>query len=170
MKNNIMKKIKKVLFYCSILILITSSSCETNDEVEFGENTFSCYINGEVFVPKPQTTISTSPLSKKLEFNRGSYFSMSAKDHDKYTIFIMIKNFEDKISHPLKLNNHNGDNNYANIYTLINGEKYISKDNSGTVTFTNITDNNVEGTFKFTLYNENDNSDIIQITNGKFND
>ena len=123
------------------------------------------------FVPKPQISISTSPLSKKLEFNRNTYFSINAKDHDKYSIFIIIRNFEDMNSHTLNLNTtQSGDKNYAYIRALINGTNYISKDNSGTVTFTNITDFNVEGKFEFTLYNENDNSDIIQITNGKFND
>ncbi|MGJ8745993.1 hypothetical protein [Polaribacter sp.] len=166
-----MKTIKTIFFFSSLFILLTSSSCETNDDLEFGENSFSCYINGELFTPKPSTSISTSPVSKKLIFNRDSFFSVSAKDHDKYTIFIMIRNFEDKNSHSLKLNNtQNVDDSYANIYTLINGKKYISKDDSGIVTFTNVTDSNVEGTFEFTLYNVNDDNDVIQITNGKFND
>ena len=163
---------KKIILYCTYLCcLLIISSCEIQDINSEGDNTFSCYINGEAFVPKPQTTISTSPLSKKLEFNRGSFFSIKAKDHDKYSIFILIREFEDKDSHPLKFNNpQNGGNSHAYITVLINGEKYITKDNSGIVTFTNITDNNVEGKFEFTLYNENDNSDKIQVTNGKFND
>ena len=52
----------------------------------------------------------------------------------------------------------------------INNKTYLSKDNSGSVTFTKVSDTNVEGTFEFTLYNENDDSDTIRVTNGKFND
>ena len=52
----------------------------------------------------------------------------------------------------------------------INNKTYLSRDNSGSVTFTEVSDTNVEGTFEFTLYNENDDSDTIRVTNGKFND
>ena len=164
------KLIKTIVFLGSLLLLLTSSSCD-NDDIETGDESFSCYINGQLFVPKARPlSFTTSPLSKKLIFNRGSYFSVEAKDHEKYSIFIMIRNFKDSGSHSLQQNNFNGITNYVWIRTIINGENYTSKENSGTVTFTEVSDTNVAGTFEFTLYNENDETDIIKITKGKFND
>jgi hypothetical protein len=165
------KLIKTIVFLGSLLLLLTSSSCD-NDDIETGVESFSCYINGQLFVPKARPlSFTTSPLSKKLIFNRGSYFSVKARDHENYTIFFTIRNFEDNDSHFLKFNDSsNGDINHAQVRTIINGENYLSKENSGTVTFTEVSDANVAGTFEFTLYNENDETDIIKVTKGKFND
>ena len=87
---------------------------------------------------------------------------------------IYIKNFIDENEFSLK--NSNGVINYpfnnpeTSSVLIYNDKKYLSKMNSGKLVLTEASDTNLEGTFEFTLYNENDDSDTIRITNGKFND
>ena len=58
--------LKKILFFSSLFLLLTSVSCE-KQAIEIGGDSFSCYIDGELFVPKAASfSFSTSPLSEKL--------------------------------------------------------------------------------------------------------
>ena len=52
-----MKTIKRVLFFSSFFLLLTSSSCETNDIIQTGDESFSCYINGQLFIPKANVNL-----------------------------------------------------------------------------------------------------------------
>ena len=167
-----MKTIKRVLFFSSFFLLITSSSCETNDIIQTGDESFSCYINGQLFIPKANVNLlDTFPLRKKVVFSTmNSYFSIKATDSENYNIFFNVLDYDIGIFNfsQSEGNIYNNDLNHAIINT--SDIRYISKDNSGSVTFTEVSDTNVEGTFEFTLYNENDDSDTIRVTNGKFND
>lgn len=166
-----MKKTAK-LFLLALLVLLTVTSCET-DDIDTRDTSFSCYINGELFIPKASTSISVFPPGEKLIFGRDSNFSARATDHRDFKVFFNIENFDvgtfnlgisDGNSYEYQLN-------HAIIVAYAGGDKkYVSKDNSGSITFTDVSDTNVKGTFEFTLYNEHDASDIIRITNGKFND
>lgn len=55
--------------------------------------------------------------------------------------------------------------NHATV--KLHNKRYLSKKNSGSVTFTDLSASPT-GTFEFTLYNENDESDIIKVTRGRF--
>jgi len=166
-----LKKTTKLIL-SALLVLITITSCQT-DDIDTGEASFSCYINGELFTPKASTSISVLPPGEKLVFNRDSYFFVKTTDHRDFRIFFNIENFETGI---FNLGVSDGNSyeyqiNHAIIIAYAGGDKkYISKGNSGSITFTRVSDTNVEGTFEFTLYNENDVNDIIRITDGKFND
>lgn len=167
-----MKTIKRVFFFSSFLLLLTSSSCETDDIIETGDKSFSCYINGQLFIPKANVNLlDTFPSRKKVVFSTmNSYFSVKATDSENYNIFFNIQEYDiGRFNFRQSVGNiYNNNLNHAIINT--NGKRYISKEGSGSVTFTEVSDTNVEGTFEFTLYNENDDSDTIRITNGKFND
>lgn len=170
--NLTMKKITKS-FFGTLLLLLMITSCETEDTIITGDMSFSCYINGELFTPKASTSISVFPAGEKLTFNRDSYFSVKATDHQDFRIFFNIENF-DIGTFNLGVsdgNTYEYEINHAVIFAYANGDqKYVSKGNSGTITFTDVSDTNVEGTFEFTLYNENDENDVIIITDGRFND
>ena len=171
-----MKKRKIILLFYGILTILTISSCEKNDKLEFVEDTFSCYINGELFVPKGNTNlISTSPGNDGLsfmKFNSDLDLVIQVKN-EKSKMVIYIKNFIDE--NEFSLENSNGVINYpfnnpeTSSVLIYNDKKYLSKMNSGKLLLTEASDTNLEGTFEFTLYNENDDSDTIRITNGKFN-
>lgn len=153
-------------------MLCASVSCnKTDDEVvPTGDHTFSCYINGEFFVPKG--SITSSPYHDGLSFLKYDFFNATAKNSVKNAIvYFTIKDWAEGT---FNLTTSNGlfqpsdPNDINHAIVGINGIKYLSKENSGTVTFTTVTETDVKGNFEFTLYNENDESDIIHITNGKF--
>ena len=84
--------------------------------------------------------------------------------------FINIKDIDLNV---INLNESDGSfYNYDINHAIIrkNGVLYLSKENSGTITFTESSSDNVKGTFEFTLYNENDESDTIHVTDGHFDD
>jgi hypothetical protein len=168
-----MKTIKRVLFFSNFLLLLTSSSCEVND-IGTEDVRFSCYINGQLFTPKGSINLtSTSPNNDGVFFLvYDNFFNVKSYNSD-YFIHITIINqntgeFDLKRSHGVYGLDDPNTINHAII--KINNKTYLSKDNSGSVTFTEVSDTNVEGTFEFTLYNENDETDIIKVTKGKFND
>jgi len=163
------KLIKTIVFLGSLLLLLTSSSCD-NDDIETGVESFSCYINGELFIPKSNVNLlDTFPLQEELVFNRDTYFFIRAVNKE-YGIFFNITNF-DLGRFNLNTSNRNNFNYQLNHVIVSTGDKvYLSKEGSGSVTFTEVSDTNVAGTFEFTLYNENDETDIIKVTKGKFND
>ena len=165
--------IKRVLFFSSFFLLITSSSCETND-IETRDESFSCYINGRLFVPKDSTNLtSTSPNNDGVFFLvYDNFFNVKSYNSDNFVYITIINQntgeFDLNKSHGIYGLDDPNTINHAII--KINNKTYLSRDNSGSVTFTEVSDTNVEGTFEFTLYNENDDSDTIRVTNGKFND
>ena len=168
-----MKILKHLVVYSLTLLLFTNNSCK-KPEVPTGDNTFSCYIDGELFVPKTTNdgiTGSDDGLSLYQYENR---FTAFATDKDIYTVYFNIANWG---VGTFPLTDSNGlirpydpyDINHAIIKK--NGILYLSKVSSGIVTFIEANHpGEVNGTFEFTLYNENNESDIIYVTNGKFND
>ncbi len=171
--------IRIVLFGISLFMLCTSVSCNKTDDdvIPTGDHTFSCYINGEFFVPKGN--IGSIPYNDGLSFLRNEYFEseyfrIEARNTTKnITVYFSILDFS---IDTFNLTESNGlfdpsdPNDINHAIVRINGIKYLSKENSGTVTFTVVTDTHVKGTFEFTLYNENDESDVIHITHGNFDD
>jgi len=166
-----MKTFKNIVKYSFFILLFTSASCNDEQELPTGDHSFYCYIDGELFVPRGNPNITTSPSDDGLRISiTGDFYQIEAKDYSKYTVFLNIKDID---LETINLEESNGsfydfDINHAIIRR--NSVKYLSKDNSGTIIFTENTDDNVKGTFEFTLYNENDENDTIQVTNGHFDD
>jgi hypothetical protein len=163
------KLIKTIVFLGSLLLLLTSSSCD-NDDIETGDERFSCYINGQLFVPKAKVNLlGTLPQQNNLSFGRNSSFLIRAANQD-YGIFFNIENFDLGEFNLSTSDENNFNYELSHIIISTVDKTYLSKENSGTVTFTAVSDTNVEGIFEFTLYNKNDETDIIKVTKGKFND
>ena len=99
-----------------------------------------------------------------------NFYQIEAHDYSNYTVFI---NITDNHFETIDLEESSGSfYNFSINHVIIrrNGVIYLSKDNSGSIILTSNTNENVSGTFEFILYNENNESDIIKVTNGKFND
>jgi len=166
-----MKTVKNLFFFILIILLFNNASCEKPIiEPPTGDNTFYCYINGELFVPK--SCVSCVPFYQgysMLEYD--NYFTSRAYDQKKYTVYFTIINWE---VGTFNLQDSNGlmapeDHNDINHAIIIkNGIKYLSKQGSGIVNFTVKTETDIKGTFEFTLYNEDNPNDMIQVTNGHF--
>jgi hypothetical protein len=178
-----------------LLFALTLSNCENNDPqdqlppiTQTGANTFGAIVDGRPFVPKG--TISFNPLgtrNKELGVFVGSDFfdkngddkwfitTFNSEDNPNTYIYIYLptlvnspKDFIIKKSDGSERN----DLPNAHIYCLINkGEfQYLSFENSGVLNFSKIDIVNgfYAGTFNVKLKNKDDENDMIQITDGRF--
>ncbi len=169
-----MKTVKEIIKYSFIIFFLSLSSCNSSDEQEIptGDHSFSCHIDGELFVPRGNPNIfTTTPTNDGLRISiTDNFYQIEAHDYSNYTVFI---NIADNHFETIDLEKSSGsfyDFSINHVIIKRNGVIYLSKDNSGSIILTSNTNENVSGTFEFILYNENDESDIIQVTNGKFND
>jgi len=169
-----MKAIKELIKYSFIIIFLSSSSCDGSDEQEIptGNHSFYCYIDGDLFVPKGNPNITTSPSNDGLALLQyDSFFQADVKDFEKYVVMFNISNWTEGI---FNLSESDGDfYNHSINHAMIKIDDiwYLSKENSGNVIFSEADiEGNTYGTFEFTLYNENDENDTIQITSGHFDD
>lgn len=168
-----MKISKRYLIYSFFILFLTNSSCEKPEqEIPTGNHTFSCFIDGELFVPKGNTNISTTPTTDGLSLykNKG-YFQASVRDYKKFRVMFNIRDWNVG-SHTLSESSSDYyDHSINHAMVRRDGVWYISKANSGSVIFSDANiEGNTKGTFEFILYNENNINDIINITNGQFDD
>ncbi len=167
-----MKTLKNIFFYSLLLIFFNNASCN-KQEIPTGDHTFSCYIDGDLFVPKGSGNMtSTTPVNDGLFFSKyENYFHTSAKDYKKYTMMFNIVNWEVATFDLVASSGNFYDHSINHAKVRHNNVWYVSKENSGIITFIEADSNGeTNGTFEFTLYNENNENDIIHITDGKFND
>ncbi len=174
---------KKTIYYLaliSILLLSTASSCTDDEptEIPTGDHTFSCYIDGELFVPYQE--IDWNPGGGDSDglsiYIYDNFFAAYARYFETTTVYLNI-GAEWGVG-TFNLADSNGwiteDSHEINHAIVINnGIKYLSKEGSGSITVTESyypESGGVKGTFEFTLYNENDDTDTIHVTNGKFDD
>ena len=163
-----------ILFLFSFLFLLTSQSCKKKEKLPEGDHTLYCYIDGELFVPKGDCDVaSTFPCQDALNFYKyTNFFEVVAFNEDKkQALGFNIRNWA---TGTFYLSRSSGDlydisNNHAVVRK--NGKTYISHDNSGWVKFEQASpDGDTKGTFEFTLYNEEDSTDVIRVTDGHFDD
>ena len=171
-----MKKLLHCLIFGLLLALLTNSSCtEPEPPIPTGNRTFSCRINGKLFLPQGSGGgFSTLPAGDGMrfnEYNNDLSFSASGRNLKKYRVYFGIYKMKigtftltdsDGVFYPAGT----GEINHAIVFK--NGIKYLSKQGSGTVTFIESSDANRRGTFEFTVYNENNSNDVLRITNGQF--
>ena len=161
-----------VSLFC--LILFVNASCSKDEAIPTGNDTFSCRINGKLFLPEssaPLTTIGPTGNGLSFEgFNNQLDLSISAYNNPN-EISIYIKNHALGVFNLTKSNGVVGypaSDQKNQVTILYDGKKYLSKDGSGAVIITELTATELKGTFEFILYNESNNNDIIRVTEGKF--
>ena len=187
---------KKFFFKTAFLLFaITLSNCENNDPEEqlppitqTGTNTFGAIVDNRIFTPAD--SFSTTPGNntfKGLRVLVGENFKDTMGD-DKWTIltgnfkinpsiyiYIYIPSLKNLSSNYI-VNSSDGfegsDLLHPHIYCHINGSNntYLSFENSGLLEFSRLDINNgvYSGTFTVKLKNKDDENDIIEITNGRF--
>ena len=173
-KYNTMK-LKIILFVCiSFLLVLSIFSCHKNTvEIPTGDGTLSCYINGELFLPAENVPGGIFFQRNGLTISKyDEYMKLVARDYKKYLIYFMIVDYGEGTytlsdsDGGFEPTTASGKKNDAIV--TIDGVRYLSKEGSGTVTFTDTTGTELKGTFEFTLYNEKDDSDVIHVTDGRF--
>ena len=167
----------KHLFLKIVLIFVTTlnSSCEdVNTNESTGNDTFSCYINGKLYVPSAGTGIGGGDIRP---FN----WSYSNLDDQTNPLLFSISSIGDyalsiKIISPKIGKNilnqeliHSFDTTHSGMIVKNSNEFYNTRDSqeNGSINFTEISETRAIGTFECTLYNENGKE--LKVTNGKFN-
>ena len=156
-----------------------------------GANTAGCYINGKLLLPKNNDQAIGGPLIFGLWYNRGNsfgnplfndYFAISIENHrdlEGDEIYIHFNQMVQGVGTYI-LGQSNGNRYTAspnnNHVVLERGVKsgniqtYLSSPTSGSIEVTRFdwASKIISGTFTFSLYNVNNPSDIIQVTEGRF--
>ena len=163
-----------ILFLFSFLFLLTSQSCKKKEKLPEGDHTLYCYIDGELFVPEGDCDVaSTFPCQESLQISKTEHiFDLWARG-DKYTLEFLILNWGEGTYYLEEGSTtyHDFNKTYAILFNKRNHNTYISHDNSGRVKFEQASpDGDTKGTFEFTLYNVEDSTDVIHVTDGHFDD
>ncbi len=182
----------KTLFLKTVLLFfaLTFSNCENNDPqdqlpaiTQTGANTFGCLIEGRVFITKDKTGYSPpgGGTPKGIEVTVGSflpqyeYFGIDANDYEGTYIYIYIpKKLPEETTYTFQTSPAVRASletpSYPHFVCSIEGNRYISYENSGSITFTKVDyDTGIySGTFSLKLKNKENPIDIIEITDGRF--
>ena len=167
----------KHLFLKVILIFATTlnSSCEEqNTNESTGNDTFSCYINGNLYIPSAGTGIGGGDIRP---FN----WSYSNLDDPTIPLFFKIRSSGDYTLSLVLIKPKVGNNilnqrlddtvdfSHSGMILLNSNNFYNTRDNqeNGYINFTELSESRAVGTFECTLYDENGKE--LKVTNGKFN-
>jgi hypothetical protein len=163
-----------------LLPILLAFSCKKEEERRLGDGTISFYMNGELWQNSEIGKHSGGIKSKSYNFfgnDEEGFRTIKGIIWDESCIYIGLS---------VKKNNHyfplgNGKNITSYYYDDFKENKmtlkldnhiYISKKGFGYVEYTKHTINSIghiEGVFEATLYNKDDPSDIIEVTDGRFN-
>ena len=182
-----------------INLFITLTSCNSNNDNSFtptlpaitqtGANTFGCYIDGKLLVPRDGDGSFNLPSHGATHFVTGTPptdYNSSLTIHD-YTgnarlLQLYIENVQNGEGlYQIKESNcqdfaGGNPNPSINIYCRLKDEQtgenkyYCSIENSGNLNITRYDYSNgiISGTFDFNAVNKDDSNDIIEITEGRF--
>ena len=179
--------LKTVLF----LTILLGLSCSNNDDLQEqlppitqkGANTFGAIVDGKVFVAKDKTGYYPpgGGTPKGIAVTVGSflpyyeYFGVDLRNYEDIYMYIYIpKEFPEETTYTFQVSPAVRSSletpNFPHFFCSINGNRYISYENSGSITFSKIDYNEgiYAGTFSLKLKNKNNPTDIIKITDGRF--
>jgi hypothetical protein len=165
-----MKTLKffSLLIFVSLSVLSCKKDDEGGDEGTAGAGMMTAKVNGADF----QSLEGTATAQ---ESNSGGVrvIAVSAGTIDSENLQIIIQNFDGIGTYDLSLINigtysylpdpTNPDPNTVVVYTTVNGTS-----SNGEINITSYSESNVKGTFSFTGYNVDDNTDTVSVTNGSF--
>ena len=189
-----MKTLILLLFFAITSCSIDNNN-STQDQLppitKTGANTAECIINGKVLIPKNGRQAIGGPPLFGLNIDAGLNFNEPIIGDDYWQLEIANKRDQNSAGIILYIRNmFTGDGNY--IIDQSNGELYMdgpnnnqiiasitenethktywSNTNSGTITISRFdyTNGIYSGIFSATLYNKDNPSEIIQITDGRF--
>lgn len=169
MKNLFLKIV--ILFFLTLFVNC-GDNLNTNNSV--GNDTFSCRINGKLYIPSAETVINGGDIRPfswtytNLDNPENSYyFNISSLGSYRLELYIVRPILGENLINQ-KLNN-TSDFTHSGMILLDEDILYNTLDNqiNGFVTFTEFSETRAIGTLECILYNEN--GDKIKITEDKFN-
>ena len=177
----------KQFFLKTILFLFTTAfyNCENNDPQEqlppitqTGANTFGAIVDGQVFIPKDKTGYSPPgggiPKGLKILGNSRTFVIQATNYEDIYIYIYIPQEFPNEETYNFQKSTgveySLAAPDFAHIYATINGVKYLSFSNSGSINFSKISlsEGIYSGTFNVRLKRNTNENDIIEITDGRF--
>lgn len=179
------------------IILMAPASCSKKDDDGFkptlppitqtGENTFGCYVNGELLVPRDGTGTFNAPDYGMIFWGSPPGFSYNEIDIRDFKggnggwMNLHIVDLDENGEGEFIINESNcedgiGSNPNVNLRVRWLDKEgqyykwYCSVQNGGSLKITRYDYSNmiVSGTFNCTAVNRDDSSDIIEITDGRF--
>lgn len=193
-----MKKIFFLLLSFIAISCSKDNSIETpTDQLppisQTGANTVGCIINVKIIIPKNGINPTSGQIVYGLQVHRGINFDNMPYGNDHFAIdFSNLKDKGNTYWIYVHLNHvTNGAGNYTvgqsnaeywsfasnnpqiiarETFDGVSGKTFLSSPNSGTITITRFDYPNhvISGTFNATLYNQSNTSEIIQVTEGRF--
>lgn len=175
----------KTKIYISLCLLLSLLSCtkDDNETRRTGDETISCYINGKLWQNSASEITIGGINHQSFDELGGSsniYYGVSGKIWEESFLYLMAVNSRLNDSTEYVLDNSIGNTSFLldkkedNTMTFLskNNVKYLSKENEGNiriiVTYSGNKKVSREGYFEATLYNENDPTDVLHITDGRF--
>ena len=179
--------ILKIVLFLFALTLVNCTKSDDQDQLppitQTGANTFGAIVDGNVFIPKDKTGYYApgGGRPKGLNISSGdgittaNYYAISVSNYINTDIYIYIpEDRPEQKSYIFKSSPGVGSGldtpNYPHVFCYINDIKYISYENSGAINFEKVdfTEQVCAGTFYVKLKNQNNEDDIIEITDGRF--
>ncbi|MCH3883987.1 hypothetical protein [Tenacibaculum aquimarinum] len=157
-----------------LLFLTTLISCSDNENLtndSTGDDTFSCYINGDLYIPSAGTGINGGDIRpfnwSYSNLNNSNVFNLSSLGDYRVALYIVEPILGGNILNQELI--HTFDSSHSGMIIKNTLIFYNTKNNqnNGIVNFTKLSDTKAVGTFECTLYN--DAGEELNITNGKFN-
>jgi hypothetical protein len=186
---------KQIIKICLLFITTLFLSCSENNNLiptvteevlppitETGANTFGFKVNDNIYIPKDDTgyTPPGGGTPKGLIVSSGDtnltdYYSITARNYINFSIYIYIpEDRPQQKKYTFQLSPGVGstlqDPDFPHLFLIINNKKYLSYENSGIIEFTKVdfTNEVCAGVFSAKLKNIDDENDIIEITDGRF--
>lgn len=178
-----MKTLTHFITLIFVFFLLTSSSCKKEDDLtkptQEGKNTFSCKINGQVYIPNgggllsPVKAISASVVRKNNGTNELSIFTTKSESELLEKIYINIGDISTTGTYNMGIDNTKYCEYYKRISTstTLDEKQYSTRNNNnGSVNITryDLTNGIVSGTFSFKATNDKNVNDIVTVTDGRF--
>ncbi|MFC2110318.1 DUF6252 family protein [Bacteroidota bacterium] len=183
----------KFNFVFIIVLLLVFSSCDYQDlkqELQYelpaitetGENTFGCVVDSEVLIPRKGVvgnhTFSRTPVEMPLSYTLSSsgILLIEAGNYEAGNndgISLTIKGLEGLANNHYVLGQireykYLEDLGYSYAAISKNNNIYFSTEKSGSIRVTRFDEEVLSGTFQFVAVNKDDETDIIEVYNGRF--
>ena len=184
-----------ILFFFLLLASCSKDNNTVDDQLppitQTGANTAGCIINGKVLIPKNGSQAIGGSPNYGINFNAGNNFwpnkddywqleIANKRDSNSTGVILYIRNMSggngdyivDQSNGELYIDGPNNNQIIAGIKKDVINKTYYSSPNSGIIKITRSDLGTgvslYSGVFNATLYNKNDPSEKIQITDGRF--
>lgn len=169
-----MKTFNKTILVLLAVLAVSFTSCKKDDDggddPQGGTGTFSAKVDGSNFSGMQGTV-----MAQLTNNGNGQVLAVTGGTMESENLQMIIQNFDGEGTYNLNFLNigtysylpdpSNPDPNTIVLYTTVGD----GLSDNGTISISSFDGNTVKGTFSFTGYNIDDESDTVDVTEGQFN-